>query len=254
VTDGPLDLLLLGSGGWIPTEHRETCCALLRRGPYALLIDAGTGVRRLVEDPRLLAGADRLDVVLTHFHLDHVIGLAYLPALGDRVERHVFGPGTLNYDASTAAICERLLGTPFAAGVDAVAADVHEIPGGDLELPGLTLTHRTQRRHPAPTLALRLDDQLAWCTDTAADPHTAPFAQGVELLAHEAWSTSSAPRDTDVHTTGRDAARIAADAGADRLVLIHINPLGDDEALEADARELADARVGRDMLALGASA
>jgi ribonuclease BN (tRNA processing enzyme) len=76
----------------------------------------------------------------------------------------------------------------------------------------------------------------------------------VKVLAHEAWSTSSAPRDTEGHTTGRQAARIAADAGAGRLVLIHINPLGDDEALEADARELIDAHAGRDLGALDAPA
>jgi len=38
-------------------------------------------VRRLAgEHSDLLDGATRLDVLLTHFHLDHVCGLSYLPA------------------------------------------------------------------------------------------------------------------------------------------------------------------------------
>jgi len=73
--------ILLGSGGWMPTSERETAALYLRRGDHVLLVDAGTGLHRLVEHPELLQGAERVDIVLTHFHLDHVIGLSYLPGL-----------------------------------------------------------------------------------------------------------------------------------------------------------------------------
>ena len=75
------EVRLLGSGGWIPTSRRATCSALVRDDDHALAIDAGTGIGHLVEDPGLLEGIRRMDIVLTHFHLDHVVGLAYLPAL-----------------------------------------------------------------------------------------------------------------------------------------------------------------------------
>lgn len=69
-------------GSWMPAEGRETACVLLRRDHSVVLLDAGTGVRRLAgEHSDLLARATRLDVLLTHFHLDHVCGLSYLPAL-----------------------------------------------------------------------------------------------------------------------------------------------------------------------------
>jgi glyoxylase-like metal-dependent hydrolase (beta-lactamase superfamily II) len=45
------------------------------------MIDAGTGIATLVERPDLLDGLDRLDILLTHFRLDHVAGLAVLPRL-----------------------------------------------------------------------------------------------------------------------------------------------------------------------------
>ena len=70
---------ILGAGGWIPTGTHATCSALLREGDAAVLIDAGSGIERLVADPSLLDGVERLELVLTHFHLDHVVGLAYLP-------------------------------------------------------------------------------------------------------------------------------------------------------------------------------
>jgi ribonuclease BN (tRNA processing enzyme) len=66
---------ILGSGGWIPTERRETLCVLVRTRRHGLLLDAGTGLQRLLSTPELLDGVQTLDIALTHFHLDHVCGL-----------------------------------------------------------------------------------------------------------------------------------------------------------------------------------
>jgi hypothetical protein len=50
------ELTVLGAGGWIPTGAYATCTALLREGPAAVVIDAGTGIQRLVVDPSPLPG------------------------------------------------------------------------------------------------------------------------------------------------------------------------------------------------------
>ena len=65
---------ILGSGGFVPTDRRETTCVLIRRGPAALVLDAGSGFQRLLTDSSLLDGATTLDVLLTHFHHDHIAG------------------------------------------------------------------------------------------------------------------------------------------------------------------------------------
>ncbi len=98
-----MSIVILGSGGWIPTERRETACTLVRRGDQALLLDAGTGARRLIGSAHL-DGVRRLDVVLTHFHLDHVCGLSYLPALP--LEVRIWAPGRWLYGSAS----EELLG------------------------------------------------------------------------------------------------------------------------------------------------
>ena len=46
-----LSAWLLGSGGWIPTGRRATTCVLVRRGDAALILDAGTGLHRLITEP-----------------------------------------------------------------------------------------------------------------------------------------------------------------------------------------------------------
>lgn len=50
-----MEVRLLGTGGWLPTDERETACMYVRSGPDVLLLDAGTGARRLITEPALLA-------------------------------------------------------------------------------------------------------------------------------------------------------------------------------------------------------
>jgi ribonuclease BN (tRNA processing enzyme) len=228
-----MEIRLLGSGGFIPSDRRDTACALVRDGDQALLIDAGTGARRLLLDRGLLDGVAALRVVLTHFHLDHTMGLFCLVDLD--VDLEVWGAGETLERIPTAELVGRLLGTPFAppAFVDELGP-VRELDVGAAQVGPFTLRTRVQRLHSNPTLALRIGDELAWCTDTAYDVENVEFVRGVRLLCHEAFL----PQEPGPgHTSAAQAAELAAAAGVDRLVLIHVNPEADDEeALVAAAR------------------
>jgi ribonuclease BN (tRNA processing enzyme) len=239
-------LTILGGGGWFPAYDRHTACALLRDGDSAIMIDAGTGVARFVERDGLLDGVERLDILLTHFHLDHIAGLAYLPALGLCEHTAIWGPGRLLYGSPTHEILARVSNEPFhPVPLEDQDVEVRDLPAGELELPTARVALRRQDRHTAPSLGLRFDDDLAWITDTAYDPDSARFAEGCKLLAHEAWFTSSAPRNPDIHSSAAEAAQVAADAGVARLMLIHLPPFGPStEAIVAEAQETVPSAFG----------
>jgi ribonuclease BN (tRNA processing enzyme) len=237
---------LLGSGGWIPTPERETACTLVRAGEDALVLDAGTGLQRLVADPALLAGVRRLDVVLTHFHLDHVCGLAYVPALP--VRPTVWAPGAWLYATPSAELLGPLLSPPISPFEPGEAGEVRELEEGTQAIGAFGVAARAQPRHWAPTAGLRVGGELALITDTAYDPGSAELARGVAHLLHEAWSTSDEPAASEGDATAAEAARVAREARAGRLTLIHVNPRWPDlDALLADARSLMpEAELGRD--------
>jgi ribonuclease BN (tRNA processing enzyme) len=249
-------LVILGAGGWFPANGRHTACALLRDGETAVLIDAGTGVGRLVENPRLLDGIKRVDILLTHFHLDHITGLASLPALGLVSETTVWGPGRMLYGSPTRDLLGEISQEPFyPLSLAAQGVDVRDLPAGEFELAGVRIDTRRQDRHSAPTLGFRFEDALGWITDTAHDPDSAPFVAGCRLLAHEAWFTSDAPRNHDVHSSAAEAARVAEQAEIDRLLLIHLPPFErDSDKLESEAQATVPgaklAADGCDVLAL----
>jgi ribonuclease BN (tRNA processing enzyme) len=248
------ELLLLGSAGWIPTGERETCCALLRDGPEALAIDAGTGLRRLVTDHALLDGVERLTILLTHFHLDHTAGLSYVPALRDRLRCEVVGPGAAVYGTPTREILARLLGSPlFPSTPDRIFAAVRELEPGGLHLGALPITWRRQELHTDPTVAFRFGDAFAYCTDTAEDPATARFAEGAAVLLHEAVFAGDRT-DSTSHASSGEAARIARDAGVQRLVLIHrtVEAATDDELVVAARAHFPASELGADLQRISA--
>ena len=76
-----LKLYLCGSRGSCPVsgpEYQEfgcaTSCYVLRRGDYAVVVDCGSGLFRAQS---VLEGCTQVDVLLTHLHYDHLIGLLH---------------------------------------------------------------------------------------------------------------------------------------------------------------------------------
>ncbi|HVG85975.1 MAG TPA: MBL fold metallo-hydrolase [Vicinamibacterales bacterium] len=239
----------LGSGGWIPGPHRQTSCYLIRDASHALVLDAGTGFGRLTTSPSFLAGVRTVTVVLSHFHLDHVAGLAMVGAdFSDAYEVVVAGPGAELYGTSTAAIVNDILGRPFQTSNPLRGArfvDIGEQLRPDL---GYDLSYRHQRRHPLPSIGVRLADRLSYCTDTEADPGTTEFAAGVGLLLHEAWAPINAEAG---HTSAADASRIAAAAGVSSLALTHIDQRQDPgELLSAAVASMPNTQVATDLVPL----
>lgn len=81
----------------------------------------------------------------------------------------------------------------------------------------------------------------AYCSDTAYDPNIIPYVRDVDVLYHEATYGSdsahkAAPRG---HSTAKDAARIALEAGVGKLVIGHFSKSYNDEApLVEEARTI----------------
>jgi ribonuclease Z len=92
-----LDVLFLGTAGSSPSSRRGLPATLVRRGGDRLLVDCGEGTQRQLM--RSVGLIELEDVLITHFHADHVLGLPGMLktfALRQRErELTVYGPGGL---------------------------------------------------------------------------------------------------------------------------------------------------------------
>jgi ribonuclease Z len=117
---------------------------------------------------------------------------------------------------------------------------------------GFDVRAGAQPRHWTPSVGLRVDDELAYITDTPYESSSVELARGVRHLLHEAWSTSCAPSSADRDATAADAARVAREADVRNLTLVHLDPRVDDlSGLVDDARSEFDrVTMGEDSMVL----
>ncbi len=89
-----LSVAFMGTGGPVPTALRGTASVLVTRGGERLMFDCGEGTQRQLRCSTGLVQVD--EVYLTHFHLDHFLGLPGLLKTYDLNGRsepiRVFGP------------------------------------------------------------------------------------------------------------------------------------------------------------------
>ena len=188
----------------------------------------GSGARRLLADRSLIAGVEGLDVVLTHFHFDHVCGLPYLAWLG--APATIWAPGKWLYAKDSAEILAPLRRPPIAPDDLTDLFPVNELHPGSQVIGGLDVRASPQPHHWAPSTGLRIEDQIAYITDTPYEDSSVELAKGVTHLLHEAWSSSATPAYPERDATAADAARVAREAEVAHLTLIHLNPRIEDFA------------------------
>jgi ribonuclease BN (tRNA processing enzyme) len=262
---GPARLLVLGTQGWIPTPRRETTSlAFLWKGTL-LIFDAGTGLSRFLQPPasHYLAAADQIHLLLTHYHLDHSAGVSFVTGLFEGREVTIHVPDADLNGVPPEDGLPQLIRSPFfpAPLAEQKGVTLTSLSAGDNDVGGIRVRARAQC-HADTTAGYRVEDLFVLATDTVADEGTAEFAQGAQVLLHEAWIEGGETDEREhpeliratmgSHTSARQAASLAASAGVGQLYLIHLNPLlGEDyyEAMGRSAREVFPATtISHDLL------
>ena len=74
-------------------EHGgNTACISLEHGDHTVILDAGTGLAPLGQVLSAREGPKRLDILLSHLHIDHVLGLyTFSPFFDPDAEIHLYG-------------------------------------------------------------------------------------------------------------------------------------------------------------------
>ena len=164
-TDAALRVTLWGTRGSLATPGPETaryggntsCVALYGREGTVLVLDAGTGIRRAGRS--LAPNAPRVDVLLTHLHMDHVQGLGFFaPLYRPGCEVHIWGPASATMGLK--ARLNRYLSPPlFPVHLNELPCRLflHEVPCGEVEI-GEFIVSAGIVCHPGPTVGYRIVD------------------------------------------------------------------------------------------------
>jgi phosphoribosyl 1,2-cyclic phosphodiesterase len=259
-----------GARGSVPIPGPSTnryggntsCLQVTLSDETLLVLDAGSGIR--APGLRLAGRARRVDILLTHLHLDHIQGLMFFaPLFMPDAEIVIWGPPAAEMLSERLA---RYLSPPL------TPLDLHELPArisfracpkGEWEI-GPARIQATPVIHPGPTLGYRIsegDASLCYIPDQelALDPPISAherlslpgfdLASGVSLLVHDCQYTDEEYRSHIGwgHSRLSDVLAFARLTEAQRLLLFHHDPLHEDDQLDqlhADAVERWEA-IGR---------
>jgi phosphoribosyl 1,2-cyclic phosphodiesterase len=227
----------------------NTMCLEISAGERRVIVDAGSGIRQLgqkLQQDRV----STIDILLTHYHMDHLMGLmTFAPLFQKGVTVTVHAP-ILN-DKHPDAILNGLLTVPFfpMAAKDAGASfAIHGFHTGEhirladmdifttcLSHPGGACGYRIG--HGAGSIAVIMDYEHAadrpdaslvrFCCGADLILYDAHWDEDIDYLAHRGWG----------HSTWQAGLRLMHAAGAHRLAAVHHAPDATDHMLlERDSR------------------
>ncbi len=238
-----LTLVVLGSGTSVPHPQRAASAHWLETTSGTLLLDASAAcVHRMAEENLDWVNLDA--IWISHFHLDHVGGLApflfgtkHAPQTKSRRKPlTIFGGAGLEklFRAFDEANDYNLLEQPFPVEIREVA------PDSEFEmLPGLQ-AQTFSTPHTRESLALRLTDArgtaLVYTSDTGYTEALGKFAAGVDLFIMECSFWRNKPIET--HLELKDAMQLAQQAAPGKVMLAHLYPEWDGVDIAAEAKKL----------------
>jgi len=231
----------------------NTSCVEVRAEGTRIVLDAGTGIRRLGEQLVRDGNADPITILLSHLHWDHIQGLPFfLPAYLPSTELAIFGQAPL-----AAALTQQMQQPVFPVRLDELPAKLalRETKPGDVFHVGAVRVRVAKQNHPGGSLAYRLElpgAVVVYATDTehfaCVDPALRALAEGADLLIYDSQYTpeeyGGAVGRAKLgwgHSTYVAGAELAKAAGVGHYVLFHHDPQRSDAAvaeIEDKARAL----------------
>ena len=227
---------ILGSEPAWPSASRACSGFLVQTEKSMVLVDCGTGVferLRAVLPPEELTG-----VVISHLHFDHWADLIPFRYYLNFDARPPVRPG-LHLPPGAIEKLQKV--TDPIDPEPRFFTDVFETseydPRGELRVGELRIAFR-QTLHPIETYALKLmyeEKTIVYSADTGWTESMGDFARGADLFICEAtWGTEKGR--ADIHLSAAEAGRLAALAGAKKLLLTHLAEPKAEDAVRA-ARE-----------------
>ena len=226
----------------------NTSCVEVRTGDGSvMLLDAGSGIHRLADFD---SGVTRVDVLLSHLHMDHILGLGFFGALFQPdLEVHIWGPPSATLDLRSR--LSRYLSPPlFPVRLTDLPCKLvlHDAPRGTFDLLSASVTAELVC-HPGQTLGYRLEADgatLAYIPDhepalgdtafLSSTEWTSGFSlmAGVDLLIHDAQYTDEEyPSHVGWgHSTISQAMALGEAAGVATLAPFHHDPSHNDVQLD----------------------
>ncbi len=248
-----MKIKIRGVRGSIPTTDPDTdyyggntSCVEVEEDGWHLVLDGGSGMRL---SSKIKTENKRVDILLTHLHMDHIMGLGFFQPLFDpSMEVHIWGPASSSHTLRSR--LSRYLSPPlFPVLIRNLPCKLllHEIDNSHFEIGPFKIESKYVI-HPGPTVGYRISgihSTFTYIPDhepalgrngMIKDPNWISgysLASNADLLLHDSQYSCDEYPDKNGwgHSSMDDTLEFAAVAGVKRVLLAHHDPLHSDNML-----------------------
>ncbi len=256
-----MKISLRGVRGSIPTTGADTAiyggntsCVVVSEGDCLLVLDGGSGMQKF--NLHNNTAIKRIDILLTHLHLDHIQGLGFFnPFFDPDMHVHIWGPKSKS--SSLHSRLSRYLSPPlFPVSLRDLPCKLtmHDIENSSFEI-GPFIIESRYIIHPGTTVGFRVSNRRSVFTYL---PDHEPVLGSTEFLSDKKWiSGFDLALNADLllhdaqytkqqylnkfgwgHSSMDDAIKFAALAEVKHLLLAHHDPHHSDDQLNQFFDEL----------------
>ncbi len=214
-----MKVTFLGTNGWYDTYNGNTICTLIEADKYFLILDAGNGIYKI--DQHITNKSKKpIYLFISHFHLDHIIGLHTLNKFNFNQGLRIYGQVGIRNLLNT------IINASYTVSIDKLPfkVEIYELSGGIHHIP---FSVRCEfLRHSLPCFGYRFEIDgkiIAYCSDTGVCENAIELARNADLLIAECSFKSGQSDAKWPHLNPEEASQVAKEANARKLALIHFD-------------------------------
>ncbi|MFX1495759.1 MAG: MBL fold metallo-hydrolase [Promethearchaeota archaeon] len=210
-------IIFLGTNGWYATDLGNTISTLIDSKNYYIILDAGDGIYKI---DQYIKEDKPIIILLSHLHLDHVIGFHAFAKFLFNQKINVFGyKGTIKG-------LKKIINHPYSApfGNIPVNVQIHDLEEGNHNIGFSVKCNLLLHADPCLGYRIELDNKIiAYCTDTGMTPALIELAQDADLLIIECSYKPGQEEWGWPHLKAEEAAEIAKNSKVKQLILTHFD-------------------------------
>lgn len=234
-------LTILGCSGSVPGPGEPASGYLIEADGCLLGLDLGNGTFAELQTHHDPFALDAL--LISHLHPDHCADFTALTVLRRFHPDPPYDPFERRLPVHAPVEAPDRFGCAFATSAAERAEtdltdiyDFHALPGDGVRIGPFEIS-AVAVDHPTEAYGFRIEHDgrvLAYTGDTAVCPTLDTLAGGADVLLAEATWTHDPSRPLGVHLSGKETGELAARAGARRLLVTHVPPWADADAVFAE--------------------
>ena len=207
----------LGTNGWHDTETGNTLSILIQTENEFVILDAGNGLYKII---RYIKGKKPIYLFLSHFHLDHIIGLHTLAKFNFSQGISIYGPKGMKK------VFDTVINSPYSIPIHRLKTKIrlYEL---NKRSPLPIKVKFKKLKHSSFCYGYRFNLEgktISYCPDTGICTNLLTLAKSTDLLITECSYRPGERNKEWPHLNPQDSALVAKRAKAKRMVLVHFDP------------------------------